>query len=191
MPAAPFTLPSAYLRHIADHLTSLGVDVAAWLAREGLAHGQLDDASLSISFEAFRRLTLDALRLSREPALGLFVGQRLQANVHGVLGYAALSSGSIRQALELFERFITLRFSVLAISSEVRPQGVRVRIEERRPLNDIQRPVLEAVVMTNKNILESISMGSCRIRSVAFPFAAPHPSERTKSFREERPDGPG
>ncbi len=181
MPAAPFTLPSAYLRHIADHLTSLGVDVAAWLAREGLAPGQLDDASLSISFEAFRRLTLDALRLSREPALGLFVGQRLQANVHGVLGYAALSSGSIRQALELFERFITLRFSVLAISSEVRPQGVRVRIEERRPLNDIQRPVLEAVVMTNKNILESISMGSCRIRSVAFPFAAP---EYAKLARE-------
>jgi AraC-like DNA-binding protein len=168
-----FTLPIQYLRYIGDQLRSLGADVPAWLGRSNLTVSQLDDPSLTITFELFRQLTLDALQVSREPALGLFVGQRLQANVHGVLGYAALSSGSIRQALELFERFVTLRFSVLAISSEVRPQGVRVRIDETRPLGAIQRSVLEAVVMTNKNILESISMGTCRIRSVAFPFPAP------------------
>jgi AraC-like DNA-binding protein len=63
--------------------------------------------------------------------------------------------------------------SVLAISMDVRRTEVRVRIHETRRLDDIQRPVLEAVLMTIKNVLDSISMGACRIATVAFPFEAP------------------
>ena len=182
MSLAEFVLPVPYLRHIADQVDSLGVDVPAWLALVGLKRKQLDDPALAIPFDMLRRLLLEALRATREPALGLLVGQRLQANMHGVLGYAALSSGSLREALALFERFVKLRMSVLAISSEVRRGEVRVRIHETRRLLDIQRPVLEAVVMTIKNVLDSISMGACRIHTVSFPFEAPEYRELAREL---------
>jgi hypothetical protein len=44
---------------------------------------------------------------------------------------------------------------------------------ETYPLGDIRRPLLEAVVLSIKNILDSISMGVCRVGEVAFPFEAP------------------
>jgi AraC-like DNA-binding protein len=44
---------------------------------------------------------------------------------------------------------------------------------EALPLGDIERPVLEAVVLSIKNVLDSITMGGCQVRQVAFPFEAP------------------
>lgn len=168
-----FTLPVHYLRIIADQVRSLGADVGHWLARSGLREASLDDPELSVPFSTFRTLVLDALVLTREPAFGPFVGQRLQANTHGILGYAAQSSGTMRQALELFERFVELRLSALSISSEVKPDEVRVRFHETLPLGDIERPVVEAVVMALRNVVDTISMGAVRIGVVAFAFEPP------------------
>jgi AraC-like DNA-binding protein len=173
MKAADFTLPGQYVRHIANEVRSRGADVRAWLARSGMSEAQLDDDAHALPFAVFRKIVLDSLIVTGEPALGLFVGQRLQANMHGILGYAALSSGSLRQALALFERFVALRISVLAISNEPRGSDLRVRVRELRPLGDLQRPVLEAVIMTVKNVLDTITMGGCRIGLVAFPFEPP------------------
>lgn len=168
-----FTLPVHYLRHIADQVRSLGGDEAHWLARSGLSRASLDDPELPIPFSTFRSLVLDGMALTREPAIGLFVGQRLHANTHGILGYAAQSSGSLRQALELFERFVALRISALAISTELSPKSVRVRFHQTLPLGDIERPVLEAVIMTIRNVVDTVSMGAVRIGEVAFPFPEP------------------
>jgi AraC-like DNA-binding protein len=182
MNAAELALPAQYVGHIANEVRSRGADVPAWLAQSGVSEAQLDDAAHALPYGVFRRLVLDSLLVTGEPALGLFVGQRLQANMHGILGYAALSSGSLREALALFERFVALRIPVLAISSEPRAREVRVRVRELRPLGDIQRPVLEAVLMAVKNILDFITMGGCRIVSVAFPFEEPEYAELAREL---------
>lgn len=173
MPTPGFTLPVHYVRIIADQVRSLGADVGHWLARSDLGEASLGDPELAIPFSTFRTLVLDALVLSREPAFGLFVGQRLQANTHGILGYAAQSSGTVREALELFERFVELRISALSISTEVKPNEVRVRCHQVLSLGDVERPVLEAVVMAIRNVVDTISMGAIRIGEVAFPFERP------------------
>jgi AraC-like DNA-binding protein len=182
MKTAQFRLPAQYARHIANEVRSRGADVPTWLARSGVSEAQCDDPLHVLSYGVFRKLVLDSLVVTGEPALGLFVGQRLQANMHGILGYAALSSGSLRQALELFERFVALRMSVLAVATELRGAELRVRVRELRPLGDIQRPVLEAVIMTLKNILDSISMGAYRIGTVAFPFEEPEYGELAREL---------
>jgi AraC-like DNA-binding protein len=182
MNAAEPMLPAQYVRHIANEVRGRGADVPAWLARSGLREAQLDDAAHVLSYAQLRKLLLDALRVTGEPALGLFVGQRLQPNMHGILGYAALSSGSLRQALALVERFVALRISVLAIATELRAGEVRVRVRELRPLGDIQRPVLETVVMTLKNVLDAITMGGCRLGVVAFPFEEPEYAELAREL---------
>jgi AraC-like DNA-binding protein len=180
--APEFTLPVLYLRHVAEQVRSLGADVSSWLGRSGLTEQQLDDAALVIRFELLQRLVLDALQMTREPAFGLLVGQRLQANMHGILGYAALSSGSLRQALELFERFISLRFSLLSVALEKKGASLRVTLHEAQPLGEVQRPVLETVILTLKNLLDSISMGGCRVEQIAFPFEAPSYAQLAKEL---------
>jgi AraC-like DNA-binding protein len=168
-----FRLPVHYIRHIAQQIGQMGVDVDAWLEQSQLSERQLDDPSLAIAYPRFQRLVLDALSLSREPALGLLVGERLVANSHGIVGYAALSSGTLRQGLELIERYAPLRSSLLSISHTLHPGEVRVCLAETRSLGDIERPVLEAVLLSIKNVVDTMLMGACPVSTVAFPFEAP------------------
>ena len=168
-----FTLPVFYLRQIANQIEGAGADVGRWLAQSGLREAQLEDAALNVPFSVFRQLVLDALAITQEPALGLLLGERLPVNTHGMLGYAAMNSGTLRQALELFERFMPLRTSLLSMNHEIHGSEVRVVFGEPRPLGDIRGTVLEAVMLTVKNALDYISLGTCGISRVAFPFAEP------------------
>lgn len=168
-----FTLPVHYVRQIASQLRSMGVDVQYWLAQSGLDETQLENAALALPYPALERLVRDAISLGREPALGLLVGERLLANTHGIVGYAAMNSGSVRQALELVERYMGLRISLIALSAEQHGDEMQAHFTPTHPLEDIRVPLLEAVMLSVKNVLDTISMGTCQVIRVAFPFSAP------------------
>ena len=173
MPTTPATLPLQYVRLIGDQLDRIGVDVGAWLAASGLSLRWLRDPRSTVEFSEFRQLVLRSLTMSGEGAMGLLVGERLLANTHGFLGFAALSSGTLRQAIEVFERFARLRAPFLEVTHAVHEGEVRMRFHEVLPLGDVQRSVLEAVVLSVKNVLDTISLGACRVLRVGFPFPAP------------------
>ncbi|PZO07667.1 MAG: AraC family transcriptional regulator [Lysobacteraceae bacterium] len=166
-------LPGYYLRHVADQLRRRDVPVSRWLQPAGLSEADLADPVLTVPFAHFEQLVRDALTLSKEPALGLFVGERLAPATHGVLGDAVLSSATLRQAIGLFERFVPLRLPIVAVTLEVSATQARLCVAETCPLGDIQRPVLEAVLLSVKNAVEAISLGASRIDSVGFAFDAP------------------
>jgi AraC-like DNA-binding protein len=162
-----------YVRQIAEQVRSLGADVALWLGESGLTEAQLADASLTIPYAVFEGLLVGALRVTGEPALGLLVGERLLASAHGMLGYAAMSSGTIRQAIDVVERYARLRISLLAVTHEEHPGEVRACYRPTQPIAAIERPLLEAVVLSTLRMLNAISMGACTVRHVSFTFAAP------------------
>ncbi len=175
-------LPGYYLGHVAEQLQRRGVALARWLQPAGLVAADLADPALSVPFATFERLVLEAMHLSREPALGLFVGERLVPTTHGVVGEAVLNSGSLREAIGLFERFIPLRLPLVAVSHETTPTELRLRFTPTCPLGDIQRPVLEAVLLSLKNAMETISLGACRISGIGFGFEAPEYAALTREI---------
>jgi AraC-like DNA-binding protein len=173
MPSSNFTLPVHYLRQIVSQLRGMDVDVAELLALAELDEARLNDSALSIGYDAFEKLVREGLVIAGEPALGLLVGERLLANTHGVLGYAAMNSGTPRQALELVERYVGLRISLIRLSDELHGNEHRLCISETKPMAAIRAPVLEAVILSVKNVLDAIAMGACPVTRVAFPFAEP------------------
>jgi AraC-like DNA-binding protein len=166
-------MPVEYVRLMAEQLQHGGVSVEAWLRQSGMSGNALEDAGPLIDYAAFRQLLRTALDLSQEPALGLLVGRRLLASTHGIVGAAAVNSTSVRQALEVVERFSRLRVSLFAISHEVSMHEVRIVFRAAFALGDIERPMLEAALLSIKNVLDEITMGACQVREVAFPFDAP------------------
>lgn len=165
------SVPGYYIQQIADQVGSMGVDVDHWLSLSHLTRSQLDDPEIKVALETFRQLILDAIRITGEPALGLLVGERLLVNTHGLLGYAAMNSESIRQALELIDRFLPLRTNLVKITYQIHADHVAMHFEEGCPLLETKRPILEAVVLAIKNILDFITVGSCQIQRVYFPFS--------------------
>lgn len=165
------TLPGYYLRQIVELVRPCPVDVERWLVHLGLA-GRLDEALVTLEEAELHQLINGAIGLTREPALGLLLGARLQAQTHGTLGYAAMSAGSLRQALELFERFMPLRNNLVTLARRQVGQELQLHFAESRPLGEIRRPVLEATMVAISNLLAFITQGGCQLRYVAFPFAA-------------------
>lgn len=168
-----FTLAVQYLRQIAEQLSAMGADVPAWLQRSGLGEAQLSEPSFKLDFPSFCRLIEDGLATTGEAALGLLVGERLVVSSHGIVGFAALQSGSARQAIQLLERYFGVRTSLVAIS--LREDGALAHIvfTPNYPLGTIQRSVLEAVVLAIKNVFDAVSLGSTGVTRVSFPFARP------------------
>ena len=166
------TIPVEYAALIAEQVRSMGVD-EQWLGQSGLTRAELSVPSRLLAYAPFRRFVLHAISAAREPALGLFVGERLVAGTHGAVGAAAVNSRTVGQALDMVERFSHLRTSLIVISHEISAHEGRVYFREALPLGDIQRPVLEAVVLSIKNVLDEITMGACPVREIAFPFEEP------------------
>ncbi len=172
-PDQDFTLPMHYIRLMAELLTGMGQDSRAWLAHGGLCDADLQDASRGVSFEVLHQLVSEALRITKDPAFGLLVGERLRINTHGMLGYAALASGTLRQAIELVERFIAVRTTLVTVSHEVRGRELHLRFTPAHPLGDIERPVLESIVLTVKNLTDHITLGHGHVLRAHFAFARP------------------
>ena len=168
-----FTLPVQYLRQVAEQLTAMGADVSVWLARSRLSEAQLNEAAFQPDFASFCQLIQDALGSTGEEAFGLLVGERLVVNTHGILGYAAMQSGSVRQALQLVERYLGLRTSLVSVSLRQDETSAHILFTPSYALGDIQRPVLEAIVLAIKNVFDAITLGSYALTRVSFPFARP------------------
>ena len=162
-----------YVRHIAAQLSRMGVSLDEWFDLSGIPPDAIHQPDFVLDFVRFRSLSLDAQRLSGEPALGLLLGERLGVEAHGALGYAAMSSRTIREVLELIQRYIRLRIALLSLSVEEDAQEVRVVLTELLPLGDIQKMVIEAVVCSIQNVLRDVSTGFCTIEAASFTFADP------------------
>lgn len=168
-----FVLPSQYVQHIAGQMARMGVALPDWLQqlqRPGLG-GELEIQQLS--FDDFRRLVREAIALTGESAFGLLVGERLLLGSHGLLGYAAVNSMSLRQALQFTERYFLVRTSLFGMSLVAHGTMTRVVFSAQHPLGDIRVPVTEAVVLTIKNLVGQLARGMCRVSSVSFPFGPP------------------
>lgn len=166
-------LPVQYLRQIAALVGDMGNDVPAWLARSQLSEAQLQMDDLQLSAEQFQQLIEDALACTGEPAFGLLLGERLVVNTHGLLGYAALNSTHLRQAAQLIERYIGVRTSLISIQLVETAEQARLVFSEAMPLGRIARPVLEAVILAIKNVLDFMTLGSCALERIAFAFPRP------------------
>jgi len=171
-----------YLRQVADQLTEMGIDVAPWLAAHDLSLVDLEQADASVPWEVVRALFLEAEAITGEPALGLMVGERLRINNHGMVGYAAMNSGSVRQVVELLERFIPLRINLVMVSHQVDGKYLNLQIRELLPLGEVGPFLLGAVVVAVKNVLDFITLGNCQVAQASFTFAEAFDRELVRSL---------
>jgi AraC-like DNA-binding protein len=84
-----------------------------------------------------------------------------------------MNSGTLHQAIEVLERYSLLRTPLVAIRQQITGRECRVIFSEPYPLGEIRRPVLEAVVLSVKNVVDAVSMGSHPVTGVMFSFAKP------------------
>ena len=100
------TISSDAARWLLDQLAAQGVAAENVIAGTGLGADWLTNPAAPLTAEQYSRLVRNALRQSRDPALGLSAARQYNyVSRFGFWGYAILSSSTWRQAAELAVRY--------------------------------------------------------------------------------------
>ncbi|MEL0028149.1 MAG: AraC family transcriptional regulator ligand-binding domain-containing protein [Perlucidibaca sp.] len=102
-------LPAAYALLLLDVTARWGIGEDRLLQPFGLDRQTLTSPTLRVPLETVNEIYRQALQLTGEPALPFYVGMQMKLSSHGFIGFAAMTADNVAQALELAERFISLR----------------------------------------------------------------------------------
>jgi len=172
MRSQKFALPVQYIRQLVDQVARMNAEMPASFRRKQWDAPLAGDVQM-LALDEFEQLVQDAIAATGEPAFGLLVGERMQINSHGMLGYAAMNSATLRDAVTLMEQYLQIRTQLVRVRHVTMGGAVRVIFEEAIPLQVVRHSVLDTIVLTVKNLFDHITGGAVRTLQVCFPYAAP------------------
>lgn len=105
----------------------------------------LRDPGARLPLQDFVDIVRRAIKLSGAPWLGWDFGATLTLSSHGFLGYAAMSSETLRDAVELAVKFFRTRTTVVDLQLKVEGDTAILQLDELVALHDIQPFVVESL----------------------------------------------
>jgi AraC-like DNA-binding protein len=131
-------LPGAYVRDLIELAARWNVPADALVRGLPVDLDALRDPTTRVPLAVAGEVMLRALRLTGEPALPLYVGWQMRLSSHGFLGFAAMTAGTVREAIELAVRFTSIRTTALGLGFYVEKDTASLVIEERAPLGALR-----------------------------------------------------
>jgi AraC-like DNA-binding protein len=114
----PSTVLARSARKIADAIAPRG-KTRHLLQAVGLDREALRDPALRIPYADLMMLSELAARMTKDVAFGLHVGERVQQNSYGIVGYSVVSSATLGEALRTLQRYLPIWTNVGAFKLDV------------------------------------------------------------------------
>lgn len=172
--AAPAALvPPIYARLLRILLQHAAVDGDRVLAAAGLDGTALATEDRRLDRATVQRLAEGAISATRRPWLGLDLGASAPVSAHGPLGYAAVTSRDLGQALEIVARYGTIRNDAIAWGRTLAPDGLHMVAVERVALGSARDFVIDTTLAAILRIVEAAVGEVPAGITVDLPFAAP------------------
>lgn len=163
-------LAGAYAFELVSLCDRLGVPADALLAGTGLTLTQLQAPGSRLSLATCAVLIERARRLTGQPALAILLGMQMRLSWHGFLGFAAMTASTLREALDLGQRFSLTRTAACEITSYVEGGVASVVLEEHLPPGELREFVVLAVLVGVVTLARELTGHSLRgVAEVAFP----------------------
>lgn len=164
-------IPAVHALHLADLVRRWGI-AKKDLLRGIVAEEQLGDPDAVLAVSVVKELVERARTLTGEPAIGVHLGMQMRISAHGYLGFAAMASSRLRDALELASRFAPTRTSALELELVVERDEASLVIHERADFGTARDVVLVALLVGIWQIGNAVT-GRELGGSADFAFPAP------------------
>jgi len=164
-----------YVRLMCIGLRTQGGDVDEALRMAGLpAWKQFVTSETFVSQRQINALASFAVARSGKHWLGLEVGDAAQISSHGPLGYAAVASKDLRQALQTVAHFSTVRYSAVRIRLHQNHGDVALEVSERLENSSVGGEfVMCMLFVTLLRLMESVVGHKLSGIGVDLPFSEP------------------
>jgi AraC-like DNA-binding protein len=133
-PEAEPTLPAVYVQFLSELAERWHVELQDLVDGLDVDRATLGDPGARLPLSTVEALIERARALTREPGLGFYLGLKMRISAHGYLGFAAMSAGTLREAIELAARYAPTRTTALALRLHEAGGSASLVIEERTPL---------------------------------------------------------
>ncbi len=155
---------------------SSGYDPVPVLERFSITPEMLDSQHQWISISRFMRLGHALIELTGNPALGLKAGEQSRLYGLGLCGYAAMTAGTLGEALSLLARFEPLYGqNIRGQSRYLETTGECIlRFYSIAPYNEYNRFVVDSVLSSWYQLCQLLTGSNNQVREVHFEFPAPH-----------------
>jgi AraC-like DNA-binding protein len=182
LPQPAALVPPIYARLLRMLLQHAAVDGDRVLAAAGLDWATLVTDDRRLGRDTIVRLAEGAMAATRRPWLGLDLGHGAPISAHGPLGYAAVTSRDLREALGVVARYGTIRNDAMAWRCTENRAGLAMVAEEREALGSVRAFVIDTVLGAVLRIVETaIGQLPAGLRA-DLPFAAPPWREQYRRF---------
>jgi len=176
-------VPTHYLNSLISFAEAHGACRQELLKEAAVSQEALEDPEARIEYEQFKLLIQRAVARSGNPALGIRLASQLPVTTHGLLGYAAMSSETLEEALSFVTRFVQTRMPLLVAELSVERRTATLRIEEAVVLGEIRATILESAVGAINTIARFVTHGEFECKELRFPYEEPdYVEEYRKTF---------
>jgi AraC-like DNA-binding protein len=93
------TIPPNVLVHLSELAARRGLSSEPWFAGLGISRQQINDPSVRVSYRQARTVIARALKVLRDPGLGLLIGRHETIGSFGLLGLAMMTSRNFGEAM--------------------------------------------------------------------------------------------
>lgn len=173
------TFPAIQVLYLVDLVGRWKVTAEELLGPLGLHREALSDPDMRVSLPLFEQVLTRARMLTGEEGLGFYLGLQMRVSSLGHLGFAAMTSATIRDALETGARYAPTVTSALGIRLRVDGDIAAVVIEERAALGPARDMIVLWLLVGIWRMGEALT--GVRLKgSVDFTFEEPAYFERFK-----------
>ena len=176
-----YDLPGAQIRDLVELTARWRVKPSELLADLPVSEAELGKPGTRVPLRVCEAIILRALERTREPALAFYLGTQMRLASHGFLGFAAMTAGTVRQAIDLAVRFASTRTSAIGLSFYAEGDTATIVIEERTELSPAMRElVVIALIVGVWQIGQELTgrvldgTGECAFPEPAYVRALPH-----------------
>lgn len=177
-PLVPINIPATMIRRVA----SKGYALDDILHNTQINQSTLDNPKSRLSYTQLMILSQNMLKLTQEPWLGLEVGSHININQLGMLGYALMSSATVKHALILAQKYHHIVDPAFAFTVNADDKETFISINPQLPLKDLQLFVCDNFVASFINLGVFLTGQSIDPQRIHFNFSAPEYAEKYTEY---------
>ena len=143
-----WTIASAWMRGVADHLRAQGLDVAALFRQAGLDIRALEHASSRMPVEQVDQLWMLAEQHSKQPFVALSRASADKPTSFDVLAYSMMSCQNLAQAIERLVQYCAVVSDAVDLRVVTVPDGCRIEVTPMEPPHPGRAARLDYTIVT-------------------------------------------
>ncbi len=169
--ATPF-IAASHAQQLVELVARWGVTQEALFQGTGIDPASFADPKARAPVPLVATIAARAKALTGEPGLGFYLGLSMRASSHGYLGFAAMASATLGDALDVAVRFTPTRTDAMALHKHVSNGVVSVVVEELAPMGEATDVLVLSMLIGLQVVGEALA--GCRMSGSA-DVALPEP----------------